>query len=122
MATLDIEKILKESSKELSQDVIDTLEKNREFLSQLAVDRAKSIFEFVVQGKSEDLDMAVYQQMLSGLTDQQFLDLRKETVEAAQKWAEISTKKQKIVDDLVSKVGKMAASVIVRQIVLGNLI
>ena len=121
VSKIDWEGLLKAIGEEATDETLQVLKDNKKFLSELARDELVMIMHNVVSGDDGELNAVVYSAMLSQLTDDEFLELRKKSVEAAKVWASLNKRKDKIIKDIKSKVSKATANIIIRYVLLGGL-
>jgi len=118
---IDWEGLIKAVGEEATEETLQVLKDNKEFLSGLARDELVMIMHNIVSGDDGELNAAVYSAMLSQLTDDEFLELRKKSVESAKVWASLNKRKDKVIKDIKSKVSKATANIIIRYVLLGGL-
>jgi hypothetical protein len=114
---MDVKKLIDEISKSVSKNVEQTLVQHKDFIEKLAADEFVALLKNIVNREKFDAD--VFQHLLSQLSDEQFLALRKKTVESAQEWAALNAQKTKIVTDLMSNITQQVANLIIRQVLIG---
>lgn len=119
---IDVKKMIEELGKSVSEETIKTLKDNEDTLKQLTKEELTHLFHYVTVGQDAALDGLVYTALMRGLTDKEFLEIRERTKEGFDAWEKMNSKKSKIVADLVSKIGKIAADMIFKQVVMSKII
>ena len=109
---------IKSFGEDVSEEALNVFKENKDFFAQLSRDELLYLLHHVAGSGEAELNQEVYSMMLRQLTDEQFLALREQSVEAMKAWNELDKRKKKVVTDLVSRVGQMTANILIKQLLL----
>jgi len=111
--------MVKEVGEASAKEAIEVLEKHKDFLTGLAKEEVIMMLHYLAGGAETKIEPIVYMAMLRSLSDEDFLNLRKQIVNSASSWHELDKKKKEVVKDMTSKVGKAVSEILIRYLLLG---
>jgi hypothetical protein len=114
----DISKILKDFEEQLGREAVSALVENRQELEELGQLGFYEIMKALKNGRKSQIDEVMQIKLLLTLSDEDLLAAKKSNIEALKKVADAVERRRKLVDDLINKVGKKAASILVTHMLL----
>ena len=101
MPTLNLKKMINEIGHNLDTKSTELLKDNEDLLKKVSVEGFKDLLISAKLKKKERVDAYVYSSLLRSLSDEDFLKLRRETVESINLMADMEKRKHKLVTDLL---------------------
>ena len=83
---IDWDAVIEETGKELSKEALETIEKNKDFLKDIGKQTMLSILHNFTAGNKEELSAEVMFVIQQQLSNEYFLNIRKDMVSYAKKW------------------------------------
>jgi hypothetical protein len=114
----DIPKILKDFEEQLGKEAVSTLIENRKELEELGQLGFYEVMKGLKDGRRSRIDEVMQMKLLLTLSDEDLLAAKKNNIDALKKVADVVEKRRELVDTLINKVGKKAASILVTHMLL----
>ena len=118
---IDWTDFLKNFGEQISNEALEVFKENKDFFSKLTKDQLVLLLHHVTGNSEDDLNTQIFSLMLRQLSDDEFLKLRENTTLAAQAWNELDNRKRKVASDLLSRVGKLAANILIKTLLLSSI-
>ena len=122
MSKVNWKELIDKLSKDIGDEALKTLKENSDFFADVAKEELILILHYVAMGDEGQLNAEVYASLLRQMSDEDFVSLRSRSAETVSQWSAMDLKKRKICDDLKKKVGKMAADLLIRHLLLGSIL
>ena len=118
----DLKEFLKEFKDTITSDAKGVILDHEDDFKDLGYFRFMQLMQLVASDNQAELNTVVHHKLLMQLTDEELLNVKRGNLEIIEKLADIKVKRLRIVKDLMSKVGKKAAEMIVQKLLLMVLI
>ena len=109
---------IKSFGEDVTNETLNVFKENKDFFSKLTKEQLTLLLHYVAGDNETELNAQVFSMMLQQLSDEEFLKLREQTAAAAVAWNELDSRKRKVANDLLSRVGKLAANILIKQLLL----
>lgn len=113
-----IEEVFEELKHKITKEAKEAYDENKDFLKQIGTDATLELFRNIIPGNEKRLETLAYYKYLQTLSDEELLEIKRKSVKEAAQWAYIETKKKKIAKDLMKKIGRITANVIIKAVKL----
>ena len=118
---IDWTELLETFGEQISNESLEVFKENKDFFSKLTKEQLTLLLHYVSGDAEEELNTQVYSLMLRQLSDEDFLKLREDTTLAAQAWNELDNRKRKVANDLLSRIGRLTANILIKHLLLLSL-
>jgi hypothetical protein len=119
MKKIDWEKLFKEYGKEVNKEALDAFKEHKGLFVEITKEELALLLHNISVGDKEELNAIVFKKQIEQMSDDEFLAIRKATVDQASAWVILDRKKKKVVDDLIGRVTKVTANILIKAILLG---